>query len=299
MRGQIIHSSHENELRHSQLPICSPFVKWAGGKGQLLSKLDSYFPTTITRYFEAFVGGGAVFFFLVSKKNQRFDSFLFDINNELITAYKVIRDNPEELIVILKNHEIEYRKFPSDFYYKLRREMKPQDDIGKTARFIVLNKTCYNGLYRVNKNGIFNVPMGKYKNPLICDSLNIRNISTLLNNTNTILEISDYKTSLEKTQSDDFIYLDPPYFPVSRTSNFTSYTNNGFTDKDQIDLFKIFKRLSNKGCKVLLSNSDSDFIRDLYSEFKENTVTVKAQRSINSDATKRNEHTELIIRNYC
>lgn len=298
MRSQIIHTKHEQGLRFSQLPICTPFVKWAGGKTQLLSKLEEFFPKQISRYFEPFVGGGAAFFYLISKKNQKFDSFLSDINSELITSYKVIRDNVEELIILLKKHEKEYKKSPTDYYYRLRAEIKPINDIERTARFISLNKTCYNGLYRVNKNGLFNVPMGRYKNPLICDSTNLRNINILLNKSNTIMEIGDYKTSLEKAQKDDFIYLDPPYYPISKTSNFTSYTNNGFTNKDQIELSNLFKKLSDRGCRILLSNSDSDFIKELYSEFKEYTISIKAQRSINSNAARRKEHTELIIRNY-
>jgi len=298
MRSQIIHSASENGLRYTQLPICSPFVKWAGGKTQLLSKLDKFFPKQITRYFEPFVGGGAVFFYLVSKKNQKFDSFLIDINNELIITYNVIKTNVDELIHILKKHEKEYKKSPIDYYYMLRAEIKPSNDVERAARFITLNKTCYNGLYRVNKNGLFNVPMGRYKNPLICDSSNLRNVSILLNYSNTIIEVGDYTTILEKTQKNDFIYLDPPYHPISKTSNFTSYTNNGFTDKDQIELSKIFKKLSDKGCLILLSNSNSDFIRELYSEFKEYIYTIKAQRNINSNALKRKDHTELIIRNY-
>ncbi|MGI9012271.1 MAG: DNA adenine methylase [Nitrososphaeraceae archaeon] len=298
MRSQTIHPDDVIGLRY-ELPKCYPFVKWAGGKTQLLSKLYKYFPTKITRYFEPFVGGGAVFFYLVSQKNSRVESFLSDINEELIIAYKTIRDHVEELITILKIHEMEYKKFPTEYYYKLRTDIKTNDDIERTARFITLNKTCYNGLYRVNKNGIFNVPIGRYKNPIICDSANLQNISIILNCSNTNLYIGDYKNILlEKTLDGDFIYLDPPYYPISVTSNFTSYTNNGFTTKDQEELSKIFKKLTDRGCQILLSNSDSEYIRELYSEFKENIIEVKVQRAINSKASKRKGHTELIIRNY-
>ena len=298
MRSQIIHPEDAIGLRY-ELPKCYPFVKWAGGKTQLLSKLDKYFPTKITRYFEPFVGGGAVFFYIISQKNSRYESFLSDINEELIIAYKTIRDHVEELITLLKDHEKEYKKFPTEYYYKLRMNTKLSNDIERTARFITLNKTCYNGLYRVNKNGIFNVPIGRYKNPIICDSLNLRNISIILNRSNTNLYVSNYKNILiEKTLDGDFIYLDPPYYPISVTSNFTSYTNNGFTNKDQEELSKIFKQLTNRGCKILLSNSDSEYIRELYLEFNENIVEVEVQRAINSKASKRKGHTELIIRNY-
>ena len=298
MRSQVIQSKNDIGLRY-EIPKCYPFVKWAGGKGQLLSKLDRYFPSKITRYFEPFVGGGAVFFHIIYQKDIKFELFLSDINEELIIAYKTIRDHVEELINILKVHEKEYKKFPTEYYYKLRTDIKQLNDIERTARFITLNKTCYNGLYRVNKNGIFNVPIGRYKNPLICDSSNLRNINIILNHANTNLQVSDYrKILLEKTQKGDFIYLDPPYFPISVTSNFTSYTNNGFTNKDQEDLARIFKKLTDRGCKILLSNSDSEYIKELYSEFKENIVEVKVQRAINSKASKRKGHTELIISNY-
>ena len=298
MRSQVTQSKNDMGLRY-EFPKCYPFVKWAGGKGQLLSKLDKYFPIEITRYFEPFVGGGAVFFYLVSQKNIRFNSFLSDINQELITAYKTVRDNVEELIDLLKFYEKEYTKSPTEYYYKLRTEAKPTNDVERTARFISLNKTCYNGLYRVNKSGMFNVPMGRYKNPLICDSTNLRNVSITLNHSNTDMKVGDYKEILLKnTQENDFIYLDPPYHPVSITSNFTSYTNNGFTDKDQAELAEVFKKLTDKGCKILLSNSDSEYIRHLYKEFTDRIIKTKAQRSINSKASKRKGHTELIIRNY-
>ena len=298
MRSQIIHSKNDIGLRY-QYPKCYPFVKWAGGKTQLLSQLNGYFPSKIKRYFEPFVGGGAVFFYIISQKNFRFESFLSDINEELIVAYKTIRDHVEELIAILKGHEVEYKKNSIEYYYRLRANINLSNDIEKTARFITLNKTCYNGLYRVNRKGIFNVPIGRYKNPVICDSSNLRNISIVLNHSITNLKVSDYKTILlENAQEGDFIYLDPPYYPLSLTANFTSYTNNGFTNKDQEDLASIFKKLSDRGCQILLSNSDSDYVRELYSEFKENIIEVKVQRAINSKASNRKGHTELIIRNY-
>ena len=298
MRSQPIHSEKDIEFRY-QYPKCYPFVKWAGGKGQLLSHLNRHFPEKITRYFEPFVGGGSVFFHIISQRNTKFESFLSDINEELIISYKTIRDCLEELIYLLKIQEKEYKKSPTEYYYKLRANIDLSNDIEKIARFITLNKTCYNGLYRVNKNGTFNVPIGRYKNPLICDSSNLRNISMILKHFKINIEVNDYKKILlEKTQKDDFIYLDPPYYPISLTANFTSYTNNGFTYKDQEELARIFKTLTNRGCQVLLSNSDSEYIRTLYSEFKENIIEVQVQRTINSKASKRKGHTELIISNY-
>ncbi len=298
MRSQHIHSENDIELRY-QYPKCYPFVKWAGGKGQLLSQLNRYFPEKITRYFEPFLGGGSVFFHIASQRNIDFESFLSDINEDLIIAYRTIRDCIEELIYLLKIQEKEYKKSPTEYYYKLRAKIELSNDIEKTARFITLNKTCYNGLYRVNKNGTFNVPIGRYKNPLICDSSNLRNVSMILNHFKTNIKVNDYKKILlEKTQKDDFIYLDPPYYPISLTANFTSYTNNGFTYKDQEELARVFKTLTDRGCQVLLSNSDSEYIRTLYSEFKKNIIEVQVQRAINSKASKRKGHTELIISNF-
>ena len=297
MRSQIVQSKKNSGLRY-EFPKSYPFVKWAGGKGQLLSKLDKYFPNEFTRYFEPFLGGGAVFFYLISQRNQRFDAFLSDINEELIIAYKTIRDHVNELLSILKIHEKEYSKYPTEYYYQLRANIKPLNDVERTARFITLNKTCYNGLYRVNKNGMFNVPMGRYKKPLICDSNNLCNISIILKYSNIVTETSNYKEVLSKAKEGDFIYLDPPYKPISSTANFTSYTNNGFSDKDQEDLSKVFNKLADKGCLVLLSNSDSHYIETLYKDFKNKIIRIRAQRAINSNASKRKNHTELIIRNY-
>ena len=172
MRSQTIHPEDVIGLRY-ELPKCYPFVKWAGRKTQILSKLDKYFPTKITKYFEPFIGGGAVFFYTVLQKNSRFESFLSDINEELIIAYKTVKDHIEELIAILEVQEMEYKKSPREYYYKLRTDVKITNDIERTARFITLNKTCYNGLYRVNKNGIFNVLIEKYRNSIICDSSNL------------------------------------------------------------------------------------------------------------------------------
>ena len=255
--------SHVVDLRH-----CYPFVKWAGGKTQILSDLDSMIPSQFNRYFEPFIGGGAMFFHLVSERNMRFAAYLSDINQELITAYQVVKNDLKELIQHLRKHQREYNKNPHEYYYKLRDKTKPRNDAEMTARFIALNKTCYNGLYRVNKGGIFNVPIGRYKNPLICASNNLRNASLSLRNSKVIIERSDYKQIvLENAREGDFIYLDPPYNPASSTASFTSYTNSGFTDTDQKELRDVFTELMDRKCKVLLSNSDTKFIRKLYSEF--------------------------------
>ena len=186
--------SHIVDLRH-----CYLFVKWAGGKSHILSKLDSMVP--LLRYFEPFVGVGALFFHLVSNRNLRFAAYVSDMNKELITAYKVVKDNVIELIELLKKHQREYKKNPSEYYYKLRDKIKPSDDIEIAARFIALNKTCYNGLYRVNKKGIFNVPIGRYKNPLICDTSNLENASNTLRYSKAVIQIGDYRDVVLKQSS--------------------------------------------------------------------------------------------------
>lgn len=283
---------------HAEIPICSPFVKWAGGKTQLLSELDKYRPSDFNRYFEPFLGGGAFFFYLASSKQLRFTAYLSDINEELINSYKVVKNDVEELIILLHKHERKYKKDPHEYYYKLRAEIKPPNDIERAARFITLNKTCYNGLYRVNKNGMFNVPMGKYKNPLICDGDNLRNVSLALKHSDAHILVSNFRDILHDANKGDFIYLDPPYKPISETARFTSYTHDGFDDKDQRDLYDVFRMLDRKGCKILLSNSDTPFIRELYQEFERHWTSVHALRAINCKGSKRTGHKELLIRNY-
>lgn len=237
---------------------------------------------------------------MVSNNNMRSEAHLIDINKELINTYNVIKSNVEELIVILVKYQEEYNKSPVKFYYDLRDKFdRDATTIAKAARTIALNKTCYNGLYRVNRNGEFNVPMGRYKKPVICDSENLRNISNALLNSKIHLYFSDYRTVLVgKTKEDDFIYLDPPYDPVSTTARFTGYTEYGFTDKDQRDLSLIFMKLTDRGSKVLLSNSDTPFIRELYKDFSRYMYQVNALRSINSSSSKRTGHKELLISNY-
>jgi DNA adenine methylase len=291
--SQIHGYSHLVDLRH-----CYPFVKWAGGKSQLLSELDSMIPSKFNRYFEPFLGGGAMFFHLVSYRNMRFAAYLSDINEELITAYNVVKNNVSELIEILKRHGREYNRNPSKYYYKLRDEIKPVTDIDRTARFIALNKTCFNGLYRVNRNGIFNVPMGRYKNPLICDTSNLENISNALRYSKAAIKVNDYKNALLEAEEDDFIYLDPPYHPTSSTANFTGYSNYGFGDDNQLELSKIFFKLVDAKCKVLLSNSDTTLIRKLYSDFSSHFKEVNVSRLINCKASRRLGHKELLISNY-
>lgn len=278
---------------------CKPFVKWAGGKKQLLPKLNQLIPTTFNNYFEPFLGGGAMFFFL-SSKNLQFSSYLSDLNYELINAYKVVKDKVEELIALLSHHKTEYEKSPREYYYHLRANINPSfTEVEKAARFITLNRTCYNGLYRVNKKGEFNAPKGSYENPVICNDVNFRKVSNALQNSKAKIETCDYKTILlEKAREDDFIYLDPPYRPISDTAYFTGYTRKGFTDRNQEELANVFETLHDRKCKVMLSNSDTYFIRNLYKDFSEYTKKVNVIRAINSKGSKRTGHKELLIRNY-
>ena len=296
MRSNVIMKMDEEKEPLYQIPGCHPFIKWAGGKGQLIPHIVRLIPPRFARYFEPFLGGGAVFFQLASPDRN---AFLSDINYELINAYKVIKNHVEELIPALIYHQNEYNKSPKKYYYHLRDSTSSTNKIKKAARFIALNKTCYNGLYRVNKNGLFNVPIGRYKNPLICDIDNLRKMSVVLNRSGSYLEVNDYKKVLvEKTEKDDFVYLDPPFYPVSNTANFTSYTNNGFSLEDQKELASIFNELTDKGCKVLLSNSNTNEIKSLYSNYSHLTQIINVNRSINTIASKRVGHTELLIRNY-
>jgi len=274
-----------------------PFVKWAGGKRQLIPELLKYIPKNFNNYFEPFVGGGALFFELYNLgilKNKKV--YLFDINEELINAYRVIRDHSNKLIKKLKEFKSKHNK---EFYYQIREldrseSYKNLDNIIKAARFIYLNKTCFNGLYRVNKKGYFNVPMGRYKNPQIIDEENILAVSNALKNV--IIKCCDYKEVLQYAQKSDFLYFDPPYYPLNQTANFTSYTRYDFLEKEQLELFETFKTLVNKGCFILESNSDTDFIRNLYREFT--IEKVLANRAINSKSNGRGKITEVLIRNY-
>lgn len=277
-----------------------PFIKWAGGKSRLISQIKNFIPKDFNNYFEPFVGSGALFFYMVKsfKIKREFCAHLSDINSELINVYKTIKDNLTDLIQELQYNEIEYYKNPKRFYYKLRAENFEFNSIKKAARFITLNKTCYNGLYRVNKKDLFNVPIGKYINPKICDFQNLTKVNQIMNLTNTILENYDYYNITLKIKENDFIYFDPPYHPLNETSKFTNYTSYGFDYNQQKRLANFFYELDKRKCKILLSNSDTTFVRDLYSSFTENIVSLKTLRSINSNSEKRKNHSELIIKNF-
>jgi DNA adenine methylase len=270
-----------------------PFVKWAGGKSQLLHSLEQYFPKDFGTYYEPFLGGGAVFFYLVDKR-PRFNAVLSDINEELMTTYNVIKERVEDLIVQLDSHTMKYKKSPKDYYYEVRTQ-EPFDDVEKAARLIFLNKTCYNGLYRVNKNGKFNVPFGQYKNPKICDRQNLRAVNQVLRCSNAKILPADYQEATKDAKKGDFIYFDPPYQPVSVTANFTSYTHSGFSIEDQERLGKWFRELDKRECQIVLSNSDAKEVLEIYEGFEIHRV--QALRAISCKGDQRKGHTELIICN--
>ena len=231
-----------NHSAKNNYGICHPFIKWAGGKSRLISQLKNFIPEEFNNYFEPFVGSGALFFYLTSsfKTKKNFSLHLSDINSELINVYKTIKDNLKDLIKELQYNENEYYNDPKKFYYKLRGERFPFDSIKEAARFITLNKTCYNGLYRVNKNGIFNVPIGSYIKPKICDFRNLTKVNRIMNLRNTTIENYDYQKISSKIKENDFIYFDPPYFPINKTSNFTNYTSYGFDISQQKRLAEFF-----------------------------------------------------------
>jgi len=268
----------------------SPFLKWAGGKGRLLTDYSSYFPKKFGTYFEPFLGGGAVFFHL-----RPGSAFISDSNEELINCYIQVRDNPGELMELMRVHRKNHNKDEKKYFYDIRNQAyESLTGVEKAARTIYLNKTCYNGLYRLNSWGGFNVPLGKYKNPRIFEPKNILAASEILKTID--ISVMDYMDIREITKSGDFIYMDPPYHPLSQTSNFTSYTETSFTNNDQENLASLYYQLDNMGCKLMLSNSDTKLIRTLYQGF--NTIEIKASRSINSRADRRSAIGELLITNF-
>jgi len=260
-----------------------PFLKWAGGKGKLIQQYIPYLPKKFKTYYEPFLGGAAVFFYLNPPS-----AALTDINAELVNAYRCVRDNVEELILNLEVHQLRHCR---DYYYEVR-QSPGVTNIEKAARLIYLNKTCFNGLYRENSKGAFNVPIGKYKNPKICNPALLRSVSAALQNAQ--IKVRPFEDILEQASScDDFVYFDPPYHPLSPTSNFTAYSRYSFTQDDQIRLKYVFAELAERGVNVMLSNSDCPFIRELYRDFNINSII--APRLINSDARKRGNITEVLI----
>jgi len=268
-----------------------PVVKWVGGKRQLLSEIRPLIPKKYGKYCEPFVGGGAVLF---SEKPN--NAIVNDSNSELINLSKVIRDNVEELIVELGIHENKAEHFYSVREWDRVKEYGKRTAIEKAARLLFLNKTCYNGLYRVNNAGEFNSPFGQYKNPNIVNDVALRAMSKYFNKSNIAILNGDFEDVLSKLEKNDFVYIDPPYDAVSLTSSFTGYTENGFGKESQIRLRAFCGVLNDKEIKFMLSNSDTEFINGLYEGF---TVrTIQAKRSINSRANGRGNVNEVLVTNY-
>lgn len=273
-----------------------PFVKWAGGKRQLIPILNENLPETFGTYFEPFLGGGALLFHMLTERQSQKCS-ISDLNSDLVLSYTTIRDRVEDLITSLKNHEKNYQKDSKYYYYSIR-ESNPRSQIEKTSRLIFLNRTCFNGLYRVNSKGKFNVPLGKYSNPNIVNEDNLRSVSHILQSSKVSINCSDFEAVLRAAKKDDLVYFDPPYQPVSDTANFTSYTNKDFTYDDLSRLAELCMDLDSKGCRVLLSNSNSKEVADMFSAKPWKINKIQANRSINSNSKKRTGHYELLIRNY-
>jgi DNA adenine methylase len=267
----------------------TPFLKWAGGKSRLLSTFANYFPRQFDgqrhRYFEPFIGGGAVFFHLLPER-----AVISDLNPELINCYQVVRDDVDRLVARLRRH-----KNDQDHYYRVRaQDTAKLTPVERAARLIFLNKTCFNGLYRVNSKGQFNVPFGRYENPKICDATNLHAVSTALAKVD--ITCNHFEAVLERARKGDFIYLDPPYQPISATANFTGYTATSFGNEDQTRLSEVVRTLSRRGCLIMLSNSNSDLVRELYDGFR--IETVYTSRAINCRPDKRGRIAELLVMNY-
>jgi DNA adenine methylase len=271
-----------------------PFVKWAGGKRQLIPILNDNLPEKMGTYYEPFLGGGALLFHILTERNGQ-KCGISDLNSDLVLTYTSIRDKPEEVIDSLKTHSKNYQKDSKSYYYSIR-ESNPRSAVEKTSRLLFLNRTCFNGLYRVNSKGKFNVPLGRYTNPNIVNEENIRSVSQVLQSRKVSIKCRDFEAVLRDAKQDDLVYFDPPYQPVSNTANFTSYTNKSFTYDDLKRLAELCLKLDSKGCKVMLSNSNSQEVAEMFSEKRWQLAKIEANRSINSNSKKRTGHYELLIK---
>lgn len=278
------------------LTTAKPFLKWVGGKGRLIPELAKYYPETFDTFLEPFVGGGAMFFSLNPKKGH-----INDMNKVLTSAYVHIRDNLDMILEELKALQDFYWSLPDleakkEFYLEKRTLFNnlPYDKLEKSVLLIFLNKTCFNGMYRENSKGGFNVPFGKHDKPTIADAKNLKLVSKALQDTR--ISTGPYKDAVSDAAKGDFVYFDPPYHPLNTTSSFTSYQADGFTAEDQEELRNTFKMLADRGCYAMLSNSDTPLIRELYKDF--NVHEIMAARSINSVGTGRGKIKELLITSY-
>ncbi|HFI0384238.1 TPA: DNA adenine methylase [Streptococcus suis] len=280
------------QLQRTQ-PTLQPFTKWTGGKRQLLPVIKSLMPVNYNSYFEPFIGGGAVFFELIPKK-----AIINDFNSELINCYRQIKDNPQKLIELLTKHQENNSK---EYYLELRavdrdNRINKMTDVERAARIMYMLRVNFNGLYRVNSKNQFNVPYGRYKNPKIVDSELILSISQYLNKNNIEILTGDFEKAVEDVGAGDFVYFDPPYIPLSETSAFTSYTHEGFSYEEQVRLRDVFRKLDKKGAYVMLSNSSSPLVEELYKGF--NIHKVEAIRTNGAKASSRGKISEFIVTNY-
>ncbi len=275
----------------AKIGLAQPFLKWVGGKRQILEEIRKYVPKRFNIYYEPFVGGGAVLFDLQPQK-----AVINDVNCELINTYVVIRDAVDEVLRDLSKHQNE-----KEYFYTVRaldrtQMFKELTPVERASRLIFLNRTCYNGLFRVNSQGQFNVPFGDYKNPAIVNESVIRAVHQYLASNDVKILYGDFVDAVASATQGDFVYFDPPYDPLSDTASFTGYTLSGFSKTEQMRLRETMDCLTKRGCYVLLSNSATDFIKDLYSGYK--MVIVEAARAINSNASKRGKIDELLVMNY-
>lgn len=290
-----------------------PFIKWVGGKGQLIGQLEALLPADFCKwsdvtYIEPFVGGGAMLFHMLCKYPNITHAVINDINPDLTTCYKTVRDKPGQLIESLHNVQKEYdsiikEEARKDFFYRMRElfNSRSLDDVKNTTLFFFLNRTCFNGLYRVNRKGEFNVPFGKYESPSICNPEVIYADSKVLQKVEILT--GDFENTIEKIRKNTLFYFDPPYRPLSNTSSFNSYSKEAFNDSAQVRLKKFCDRIHNAGARFMLSNSDcmakdckDDFFDSLYSDYK--ITRVWASRCVNANASKRGKLTEILVRNY-
>lgn len=269
------------------------FLKWAGGKSQLIEQFRSLFPKKVEHYYEPFIGSGAVFFFVKMNLNPK-SVMISDINEDLLNCFTIVRDNVSALIKSLVVHKNNHSK---EYYYSVRNlDTSHLNNTEKASRLIYMNKTCFNGLYRVNSKSMFNVPFGDYKNPGIFSEHSLYHASQLLQDVE--IKVMAFDRVLDFAKGADFIYLDPPYVPLSKTSNFTGYAKGEFGIQMQRRLAEVFKALDSRGCYVMLSNSDHPLVRVLYKEYERNIRIVRARRMINSVASKRGAINEIVVRNY-
>ena len=273
-----------------------PFVKWAGGKRQILPLLTGMFPKGYGTYHEPFVGGGAVLFSILSS-DRAASCRASDLNADLILTYVTVRDRVEDLIESLRAHDAAFREDSKRYYYAVRAQT-PQGQVERASRLLFLNKTCFNGLYRVNSRGMFNVPMGSYTNPRIINEDNLRTASAALQAGGVDFECSDFESVLKRAEVGDMVYFDPPYHPVSRAGNFTGYTKGDFTHADLKRLANVCRRLDEAGCQVMLSNSCAMEVTSLFQDKPWSVRSITAARCINSDGRNRTGHQEVIITNY-